>query len=78
MFRSQHVERLLTLKEEKKSQSLTSIADFYDVYNFLITVIQTAYKSFNITFTMKEAHETLRIVWGRSKQLQNDQEKKKN
>lgn len=68
------VRSLLTLKESK--DGFTLFTDFYNVYDFLIKVMQEAYKSCKKPLTKKEAHEALRIVWGRSKQLLNDQTKK--
>lgn len=75
-FISLRVRCLLTLKDTKKDSQGTLYYDFYNVYNFLITVMCQAYKSRNKPLTTKEAHEALRIVWGRSKQLMNDEEKK--
>ncbi len=75
-FISLRVRCLLTLKDTKKNSQGTLYYDYYNVYNFLITVMCQAYKSCRKCLTQKEAHEALRIVWGRSKQLMADEDKK--
>lgn len=55
---------------------MTLFADFYNVYKFLIEVVREGYKSCNRSLTEKDANEALRIVWGRTKQMLNDEQKK--
>lgn len=76
-FIALRVRTLLTLKELKNVDGFTLFADFRYVYNFLIRVMIEAYKSCKQALTEKEAHEALRIVWGRSKQLHNSAQKNK-
>lgn len=74
---SLRVRSLLTLKELQSDCSMTLFADFPYVYKFLIEVAREGYKSCNRSLTEKEANEALRIVWGRTKQMVNGEQKKK-
>lgn len=76
-FVSLRVRGLLTLKELQGDDAMTLFDDFHNVYSFLIDVMREGFKSCGRSLTEKEAHESLRVVWGRSKQLLNDQKKKK-
>lgn len=75
-FISLRVRNLLTLKERQSIDGMTLYADFYYVYLFLIAVIQEGYKCCKRSLSEKDANEALRIVWGRTKQMLNDEEKK--
>lgn len=76
-FISLRVRSLLTLKESKKGKSEPTLyADFYNVYNFLITLMVEAYKSCKKSISRKSANVALRIVWGRSNQLLKDEDKR--
>lgn len=66
----------LTLKE-KTELGYTLMGDFHRVYLFLIEVMRDAYKIRNKTISVDEAHTALRTVWGRSKQLKNEDDLKK-
>lgn len=77
-FISVRTRSLLTLKQESKNgDSLTLYGDFRHVYDFLIALILEAHMEAKVSLTEKEAHESLRIVWGRSKQLLKDENKKR-
>lgn len=76
-FISLRVRSLLTLKELQTDEGMTLYADFYKVYLFLIEVAREGYKSCDKSLSEKEANEALRIVWGRTKQLLNDEKKKR-
>lgn len=73
-FISLRARSLLTLKG---GDGMTLYADFHCVYLFLIDVIREGYKACKQKLTEKEAHESLRIVWGRSKQLLKDEKNKR-
>lgn len=76
-FIALRVRSLLTLKDLKGADGLTLFADFRNVYRFLIEVMQAGYKSCKEPLTEKDAHEALRIVWGRTKQLVSNEVKKR-
>lgn len=63
----------LTLKEKA---GITLFGDYYRVYEFLIDVMKAGYKLRNKKIITDDAHQALRIVWGRSKQLLKDEANK--
>lgn len=65
----------LTLMERGDS-GLTLYANYHQVYTFLIDVIKAGYRSCRKEITSNEAHTALRVVWGRSKQLKNNNDNK--
>lgn len=67
-FISLSVRDEMTFKE-KGDTGITLFDDFNNVYNFLIDLMKAGYKTRNKTIHTDEAHQALRIVWGRSKQL---------
>lgn len=77
-FISLQVRCKLTLKEKSKTDSGdTLMADYHSVYLFLIDVMRAGYEMVNKNITLNEAHTALRTVWGRSKQLKNEEDLKR-
>lgn len=53
------------------------MGDFHRVYLYLIEVMRAGYRMCGKTVTVDETHTALRTVWGRSKQLKNEDDTKK-
>lgn len=66
----------MTLMEAGDS-GLTLHGNYRQVYLFLIDVIKAGYRSCKREITTDEVHTALRVVWGRSKQLKNNENHKK-
>lgn len=67
----------LVLKELKGKSGLTLYNDFNRVYLFLVEVMKAGYVIKNKVITNKAVHVVLRIVWGRSKQSQAEEQNKR-
>lgn len=65
----------MTLKE-KGETGVTLFKDYHRVYQFLIDVMKEGYRMCGKKITIDEAHTALRVVWGRSKQLHGNADKK--
>lgn len=72
-FISLRVRASLVLKDLKGKEGLTLYADFLRVYEFLIEVMKAGYQVRNKILTNRDVHSILRVVWGRSKQLLNEE-----
>lgn len=62
--------------KEPGESGLTLYKDYHRVYLFLVDVMKEGYRVCGKKITLDEAHTALRVVWGRSKQLQNNNERK--
>ena len=49
-----------------------SLGHYREVHDFLVNLIREGYKARNKTIYSDEAYQVLRIVWGRTKQLQKE------
>lgn len=77
-FISLQVRCKLTLKEKSKNDAGdTLVGDYHRVYLFIIDVMRAGYQMIDKQITVGEAHTALRTVWGRSKQLKNEENEKK-
>lgn len=76
-FISLDLRELITFKDAKKESDKTLFGNFHQVYQFLIAVIRAGYKSCNKNLTVQDAHLALRIVWGRTKQILNEEKNKR-
>lgn len=76
-FLSLDVRKKLTFKDAKDSKDKTLYSDFHQVYLFLIDVMRAGYKSCDKSITADDAHLALRIVWGRTKQILNEEQNKR-
>lgn len=74
-FISLRIRNKFTLKEQGRA-GITLFDDYHNVYQYLIDLIKAGYIAQRKTITTDEAHQALRIVWGRSKQLLKEQETK--
>lgn len=76
-FLSLDVRKELTFKDAKDSDDKTLYRNFHQVYLFLIEVMRAGYKSCGKSITVDDAHLALRIVWGRTKQIVNEEQNKR-
>lgn len=76
-FISLDVRRHITFKDAKKEPDETLYGNFHQVYLFLVEVMRAGYKSCAKNVTADDVHLALRIVWGRTKQILNEQRNKK-
>lgn len=76
-FVSVKVRTKLVLKYLKGRDGLTLYKDFYKVYLFLIAVMKAGYLIRGKDVTNNYVHSTLRVVWGRSKQLFTEENNKR-
>ncbi len=63
----------IVLKDLKGQDGSTLCGDYPQVYDFIIQVFKAGYEVRNKLITNKEVHSVLRIVWGRSKQMLNEE-----
>lgn len=75
-FISLRVRSKLTL-EENVDDAATLFKDYHSVYRFLIDVMQAGYRSCLRNITNDDAHSSLRIVWGRSKQYYREEQERR-
>lgn len=76
-FISLNVRKELTFKDAKDAEDKTLHGNFHQVYLFLIDVMKAGYKSCGRSITVDDAHLALRIVWGRTKQILNEEQNKR-
>lgn len=76
-FISLDVRKNLTFKDAKDPEDKTLHGNFHQVYLFLIDVMRAGYKSCGKSITVDDAHLALRIVWGRTKQILNEEQNKR-
>lgn len=77
-FISVRVRASLVLKDLKGQEGSTLYTNYRQVYDFLIEVMKAGYQVCNKVLTNADVHNVLRVVWGRSKQLLNEENKLRN
>lgn len=68
----------IVLKDLKGKTGDTLYHDYRRVYDFLIEVMKAGYQVRNKVLTDTEVHSVLRVAWGRSKQMLNEENNKRN
>lgn len=76
-FISVPVRAELVLKDLKGKSGKTLYHDYREVYDFIIEVFKAGFEVRNKIRTNTEVQSVLRVVWGRSKQMLNDEQKLK-
>ncbi len=74
-FISLRVRKKLTLKE-RGDTGVTLFDDYYEVYRYLIDLIRAGFRLRNKILLNDDAHQALRIVWGRTRQFEREEKRK--